>query len=333
MQSSASENMIMSLGDHLEDLRRRIIFGLIGVAVALVFMLFTAKRLVAIICQPLIYELHNQGMQPSLEMPAITSAFGVYMKVAILGSIILGTPWILYQLWMFISPGLYAHERRFVVYLLPGSAILSTLGIAFMYFFMLPITMWFFIDFAQKFDLPELSPTLIQQRISAPLGDNANNAITLDPATVSRIDVFEHDPAAPLDGQRWINATENAYKIHYRGNTIVERFAPPILSSSGYHITEYISFVMMMALAFALSFQMPLVMLLLGYTRLLSFQTMLKGWKYVLLGCFVCAMFLTPPDPISQVTLAVPMFILYGFGLLLVKMTTKKRNEAFDAEI
>ncbi len=331
MPRDASEPTIMSLGDHLEDLRRRIIFGLIGVGVALIFMLFVGKPLVAVICQPLLYQLHAQGMQPSLEMPSVTSAFGVYIKVSLIGAVIIGLPWLLYQVWLFIAPGLYRHERRFVVMLLPGSAALSVAGIAFMYFIMLPITLWFFVTFASSFGLPDLSPSVVQQRISSITQSEDTDTSVAPPLAVTLQDIYTHDPPNPVDGQTWINSTENARKTFYKGQYLVEQFTPPILSSSGYHITEYISFVMWMALAFSLAFQLPMVMLLLGFTGIMRLETMIAGWKYMLLVVFVASMILTPADIISQFAMAIPMYILYLFGLVLVKLTTRRRREADDA--
>ncbi len=330
MTHDRPHDVTMGLGDHLEELRRRIVFGLIGVGVGLVFMLFIAKKLVVIICQPLLYQLHTQGMAPSLEMPSVTSAFGVYIKVALLGAVVLGLPWLLYQGWLFIAPGLYKHERKFVVFLLPGSAALAATGVLFMYYVMLPITMWFFVTFASSFGMADMTPTFVQQRvmtISQADEDRATDGDESDPKDTLVLPVYTQDPAKPVEGQVWINTRDSAIKYVYDGKArILMRTAPKsIFDNSGYHVTEYISFVMWMAIAFAVSFQLPLVMLLLGWTGLMRVETMAAAWKYVLLGCFVMAMFLTPPDPISQVSMAVPMFLLYLFGLVLVKWTGKRK--------
>lgn len=328
--------MTMGLGDHLEELRRRIILGLIGVGVGLVFMLFIAKKLVVIICQPLLYQLHAQGMTPSLEMPSVTSAFGVYIKVALLGALVLGLPWLLYQGWLFIAPGLYKHERKFVVFLLPGSAALAATGVLFMYYIMLPITMWFFVTFASSFGMADMTPTFVQQRVDSALQAEDDKKTDAEAGDAPRdfkpepslvLPVYDQDPAAPAEGQVWINTSDQAIKYVLDGKVLLLMHTAPksIFDNSGYHVTEYISFVMWMAIAFAVSFQLPLVMLLLGWTGLMRVETMAAAWKYVLLGCFVMAMFLTPPDPISQVSMAVPMFLLYLFGLVLVKWTCKRK--------
>lgn len=322
----------MSLGDHLEELRRRLIHSLLGVGVMVVAMLFVSKWLIGVICQPLLYQMAARGLAPRFELPTMTAGFAIYMKVAILGAVVLSLPWLLFQGWRFISPGLYKHEQKFVVALLPGSALLSILGVAFMYFVMLPATAWFMVDFAADFGTPGLSPTMVQEQFSRadpvePLpATDGNRSQLIMPRLAD-------DPNAPADGLVWINAGERALKTAVAGQVFVIAYlADPSLFEPGYHINEYISFVAWMGLAFSISFQLPLVMLLLGWTRITTAAAMARVRKYVVLGCFVFAMVLTPPDPISQVALAVPMYILYEFGLLLVRLTVGRGTEPADAE-
>jgi sec-independent protein translocase protein TatC len=324
----------MSLGDHLEDLRRRIIYALLGPLLAAGVMLYFGPRLVALICQPMLYELQRRGLDPTLHTSAPTSAFSVYLTVSLISGLVIGIPWVVYQFWLFISPGLYRHERKFVVLLLPGSAALSTIGVLFMYYVMLPVTIWFLVGFNDKFELPDLSPTAVQQQI-AEADDTGEPAIDLESAPgIGSLPMYDGDPPLVRDGDAWINR-----KTHNLRVVIGEKIYTVTMKPAGmmmtpvFMIDQYIRFVVWLALAFVIAFQLPLVMLLLGFTRLVTREQLARGRKWAVLVCVLVGAILTPPDPISQLSLALPLYVLFEFGLLLMRWFIKPRALTFeDAE-
>ena len=109
----------MSLGEHLEELRYRLILGLIGPVIFAVGLMFIAWDVVEIICQPLLYELNKNNIDATLYNQGVSSAFLVYLKVSLIGGLLIGVPWLFYQLWLFIAPGLLPPEKRFVRRLIP----------------------------------------------------------------------------------------------------------------------------------------------------------------------------------------------------------------------
>lgn len=141
----------MPLGNHLEELRRRLILGLLGVAAAAMVTMIFGIRIVEILCRPLLHAQQATGLEPRIYVTRITAPFMVYVKVSLIGGLILGSPWLIHQLWKFVSVGLYHGERRVVVLLAPFSAVMAILGILFMYYLMLPVCLQFFITFMQQY--------------------------------------------------------------------------------------------------------------------------------------------------------------------------------------
>ena len=319
MPESHPDDFRMSLGDHLEDLRRRIIYALLGVLGGVVAMLFVGDHLMAIICQPVLYELERRGMDPTLHTPAPISMFSVWLTVVLISGVTVSIPWVVLQFWRFIAPGLYRHERRFVVLLVPGSAVLATLGVLFMYYIMLPITIWFLVGFHDRFNLPDLHPTVIQQQLEVGGGEAGGPGPGALPAP-GGLPMLEADPPAPAEGAAWVNTTTHTLRVVIGGRVYGTTLKPTgQIATPMFMIDQYVRFVMWLGLAFVLAFQLPLVMLLLGATRLVSRQQFARGRKWAVLVCVVVGAILTPPDPMSQVALALPLFVLYEFGLLLMR--------------
>lgn len=330
----------MSLGDHLEDLRRRIIYALLGPLACAGVMLYFGPKLVSLICQPLLYELERRGLDPTLHTSAPTSAFSVYLTVSLISGLVIGIPWVVYQFWRFIAPGLYRHERKFVVMLLPGSAALSALGVAFMYYVMLPVTIWFLVGFNDKFALPELTPTVVQQQIAdaapgrTPTAGNGGGQPAPDPSeapAIGSLPLLDEDPPMAEDGDAWVNRRTHALRVAIDGKVYTTTLKPAgLMMTPVFMIDQYIRFVMWLALAFVLAFQLPLVMLLLGFTRIVTRQQLARGRKWAVMACVVIGAVLTPPDPLSQLALAVPLYVLYEFGLVLMRWFVRDAPVGYD---
>jgi len=238
----------MSLGDHLEELRARILLALAGLLVGVIVCLipFFFRHIKSFIYQPL-------GKLPDpnqVEIIAIAPAdpFIVYMKMALIAGLIITSPWVFYQLWMFVSAGLYPHERRYVHIAVPFSAALFVTGALFFLFIVAPISLRFFLGFATF------------------IGVEA----------------------------KWT-------------------------------LQKYVSFVTMLMLVFGLAFQTPIAIFILNKTGLVSIQALRKSRKYVLLAMFIIAAVATPPDVISQVTLAIPLYFLFELGILLSYLSGRKK--------
>ena len=239
-ESTGAETFI----SHLVELRDRLVKACIGIAIVSA-ALFTWPGASAV------YDLLAQPMVASLPVGAkmiatgIVSPFLVPMKVTLLLAFMIALPWVLYQAWAFIAPGLYAHEKRLIAPLVISSSILFASGVAFCYFFV----------FGRVFKF---------------IGQFAPTSITVMP-----------------------------------------------------DIENYLDFIMSMCLAFGLTFEVPIVVIVLVRTGLVSIEKFKAMRSYVVVGAFVIAAIVTPPDVVSQLALAIPMWFLFEMGLLVAPIFVK----------
>lgn len=316
----------MSFGDHLEELRSCLIKSIVGFVLGAIICLYFSKSILLLIYQPVLVVQHAAGLRPWLQALSPTAPFLAYIKIAFLAGLIVSMPWILYQAWSFVASGLYAHEKRFVRLLLPASFGLFALGVLFLYYVVLPIVLQFLVMFNATFPLPDLEPRGLQRLIVAdtPVTDAEPSAPAAIPGSLPMLD---EDPPDPAIGQFWIHRPTSQLRVHTPEG---DRFVPleKVSASSAVHsqfaIDYYVSFVLLLALAFGIAFELPIVVFFLAWSGIVSTTEMRRSRRYVLLGIVIAAAVLTPPDVISQILLAGPMYLLFELGLL-VGGTVEKR--------
>ena len=306
----------MSFGDHLEELRSSLIRALLGVLLTTVICLVFGKEILEIVCRPLFAAQHANGLPPLLQTLAPTAAFVAYLKVGFLGGVVLATPWVIYQAWRFVQSGLYRTEQRFVGFLIPASFALFAAGVLFLYFLVLPIVFNFFIEFNQGFNTPAFAVTA-EAPIDAPVHDGSGPTLP----------VYQDDPSGTSQGDMWIDGRTNRIVVD-TGNghwymTLTRTTAASSMQSH-FAIDYYVSFVLLLALAFGIAFETPIVVFFLSWTGIVSTAVMAKGRRYVVLGVVFLSAVLTPPDVISQTLLAIPMYLLFELGLLAARIADRK---------
>jgi sec-independent protein translocase protein TatC len=121
----------MTIGEHLEELRKRFVTGLIGFGIAAVFCFIFGDRVLSYFCQPLVEALEENGVSPQLYVTAAGSGFGVFMQISLICAAAISGPWMIYQLWLFIAAGLYPHERKYITKYVPLSIGLLIGGMLF----------------------------------------------------------------------------------------------------------------------------------------------------------------------------------------------------------
>lgn len=239
----------MSLGDHLEELRARLILAILGLVIGTIICLFFGKIIISIVEIPYIKAM---GQEARMQTIAPAEGFVSYMKIVIISGLIISCPWVFYQIWMFVAAGLYEHERRYVQTAVPFSAALFVTGALFFLFIVARPILSFLVGFNEKI-----------------------------------LDV-----------------------------------------ESIFTFPNYVSFVTTLMLVFGLAFQTPIAIYILNRTGLVSIETFKKSRKYVFIAVFVVGAVATPPDIISQITLAVSIYALYEFGIILCWFAERKRNAA-----
>lgn len=307
----------MTVGEHLEELRRRLIYGLLGFAVALVFCLIYGRRVVAAFCAPLYESLQDRGLNPQLFLTDLADGFMVFLKISVICAIAIASPWLLYQLWQFVAAGLYPNERRWVQLIMPFSIALLLAGMAFVYWLVLPMTLIFFIDFSVDFPLP--TPYRPEAAATVDLVGTPVNALPGDPATLT-----EGQPMV------WFNTQESRLKFFtgHEGDVRVIPFGPSNLLGFTLTLPTYISLVLSMLLIFGLCFQLPLVVMTIARLGLVDLAVLRGARRYVYFIMAIIATVITPGDVITvTIALMVPLILLYELGLWLA-IWGRGRSEA-----
>ena len=233
---------------HLIELRQRLVRSLLVFAVCCVPALYFSSELYDLLAQPLMNSLpqNSRGMIAT----GVITPFLIPMKIAFMAALVAALPFILYQGWAFVAPGLYSHEKRLALPLVVTSTLLFVVGMLFCYFIVFGKVFAFIVSFAPK-------------------------SITVAP-----------------------------------------------------DIEAYFNFVLGMFLAFGLAFEVPVVVVVLVLTGLVSVEQ-LREWRgYVIVAIFVVAAVVTPPDVVSQIALALPMCLLYEVGIIVGNMVQRRKAEA-----
>jgi sec-independent protein translocase protein TatC len=314
----------MSFGDHLDELRTRLIRAMLGVVVGTIVSLVFGKEILSIIFAPLFVVQAAHGLPPSLQALSPTAGFIAYLKIGFLAGLILTMPWVLYQIWRFVASGLYAHEQRFVRRMVPASVGLFIIGVLFLYFIVLPIVLHFFITFNRSFSPPDPQRSTVQKWL---FGQTEETEAELDIPELGHLSVVSEDPEAPEVGTYWVNRIDKRLKVKTPTEVLsvaLRRDASFSPVNSQFAIDFYITFVLMLMLAFGIAFELPIVVFFLAWSGIVPADTMAKGRRYVLFGIVVAGAMLTPPDVISQILLALPMYTLFEVGLMVARATERR---------
>jgi sec-independent protein translocase protein TatC len=228
---------------HLVELRDRLLRAILAVVLVFLCLFPWANDLYALLARPMLEALLPAGGQ--MIATDVVGVFLVPVKVALLVAFVIALPYVLYQAWAFVAPGLYAHERRLVLPLVFASSLLFMIGMAFAYFLVFPV-------------------------------------------------VFKFMASIAPEGVAWMTDIE-----------------------------KYLSFVLTTFIAFGVTFEVPVIVIVLVRAGLVSLEKLKEMRPYVIVGAFVVGAIFTPPDVLSQVMLAVPLWILYELGLVLARFTGK----------
>lgn len=231
---------------HLIELRDRLLRSVLAWLIVFVCLFPFASDLYNLLAQPMLAKLPKGGQMIATE---VVTPFFVPVKVAMMTAFLAALPYILYQAWSFVAPGLYAHEKKVILPLVLASVVLFLIGMAFAYFLVMPVVFGFVVGIA-----PE------------------GVAVMTD-------------------------------------------------------INKYLDFVITLFIAFGLTFEVPIVVVALTLMGVVEVEQFKQARPYVIVGAFVIGAIVTPPDVLSQVMLAVPLWLLYEFGVIVAARLARKRPE------
>jgi len=233
-----------SIISHLLELRDRLLRSVLAMAAIFIILFFYpgANTLYSLLAQPLLASLPKGGQMIATE---VTTPFFVPMKVAGMAAFLIALPYILYQVWAFIAPGMYAHEKRFALPVVISGTLLFFIGMAFAYFAVFPVVFGF---------ITQVAPEGV--------------AVMTD-------------------------------------------------------ISKYLDFVLTLFMAFGITFEVPVVVVLMVKMGFVTVQKLKEFRPYMIVGAFVIGAIFTPPDIISQFMLAVPLWLLYELGIVISGFISK----------
>jgi sec-independent protein translocase protein TatC len=231
---------------HLVELRKRLLNSVVAVLLVFICLFPWSSNLYTLLAQPLLAKLPKGGQMIATD---VTTPFFVPLKVAMMAAFLIALPYILYQIWRFVAPGLYAHEKRLVWPLIVASTLLFFCGMAFAYFVVFPVVFGFITS-------------------SAPQGV----AVMTD-------------------------------------------------------IDKYLSFVLSMFMAFGITFQVPVAVVLLVRMGFVTVAKLREARPYAVVGAFVVGAIFTPPDVVSQFMLAMPLWLLYEAGIVVASWGSKGKTK------
>ncbi len=248
----------MPLLEHLIELRNRLMYSVAALFVAFLVCYVFAEDIYAFLVQPLAAELEGENRR--MIFTGLTEVFFTYVKVAFFAGAFLSFPIIASQMYMFMAPGLYRHEKKAFLPFLIATPILFFLGGAMVYFGIFPLAWKFFLSF------------------EAPAG---------------------------------------------------EAMLPIQLEA---RVSEYLNLVMRLIFAFGLAFQLPVALTLMARAGIVTAEGLARQRKFAIVGVFVAAALLTPPDVISQIGLALPILVLYELSIWLARLAERRRQRREEAE-
>jgi sec-independent protein translocase protein TatC len=231
----------------LIELRSRLLRSIVAIVVVLVALFPWAKDIYAFLAKPLLRALPEGSTMIATD---VTGTFLVPLKVTLMAAFLIALPYVLYQVWAFVAPGLYQHEKRLALPVIVSSVVFFALGMSFAYFVVFPVAFGFFAGYA---------PVGVQMMTD---------------------------------------------------------------------IDKYLSFVLTMFIAFGITFEVPVVVVVLVRLGVVSVEKLRSIRGYVIVGAFVVGAVFTPPDVLSQCMLAVPLWLLYELGLVVARFVSVSKEEA-----
>lgn len=332
-------DVTMPLGDHIEELRGRLVRMLIGIVIALIGTVIFGFQIISWLAQPLLHAQDMLGLpQGSIQTDPTAGFTSVYMPVVLISAVIVASPWVIWQIWQFVVVGLYEHEKKAVHILAPFSSIMTVLGVLFTYYILLPVTLTFFMKFVTFYPEIDLDsePSAITQLAISPYQDGSKGYVLPDDFVFAKnpmqLPVMENAPEDPEEGMIWVNADKQRVELFFDGQTRVVQQRSTKLISPLPALGEYVRFAAVTMLGIVAAFQLPVIMLVLGWTKIFDPSAIASLRKYAFFGCCIAGAILTPTDPFSMLILACPLYLLFEFGLLLMKLTFGKGKDTLPDE-
>lgn len=316
------EEYRMTLGDHLEELRKRLLLGFGGFIIAFIAGMILGDRVVWWVCRPLFVALARNGQSPQIFFTDPAEVFMTYIKAAMIMAFAVAGPWMLYQMWLFVAAGLYPNERKTVTKYLPLSMLLLIGGMVFLYLYVLPLMLEFFMKFSIGMP-PDLG---LEIGTKVPIIGTPGAAT--QPLTLP---LLAEDPVNPAPGSVWINATAGFIKICIAaGKYRTIHFGSETATTPIITLGTYFDTTIGLMISFGVAFQLPLVVLALAKIGIVEIETFKKLRRIVYFTLAIVAAVIVPDVVTGMLALLLPLILLYEMGIMMAMWST--RNDPKEAE-
>ncbi len=334
----------MTLGEHLEELRSRVVRALIGLAVGTGVCFMFVKQIMGLLAMPIMAALDAEGYPTELYYLNPPEALLTELKISLICGFIAAAPYSAMQIWGFVAAGLYAKERRWVRRFAPVSVVLFFTGVAFLLLVVSPLLLQFLVSY--RSELPDMrgalpswltpepkypvSPEDVE--VAWPTSRPASEGAAREGYALPKFLTFESDPADPPEGVPWVNLERRQLRIRYGKEIYTLGRLAPVRSATrltpNIRIMEYLTFILHLSAAFGIGFQVPVVVAFLAVTGISTAAEMGRLRRYVWFAMAIASAVITPPDVASMLLLLVPMAMLFELGLIVARMIERNRAEA-----
>ena len=257
-ETNDNQEGLMTWAGHLTELRGRILKTLFFFVLTFLALYPFSDKILEILMLPLAQVMQKTGGSHRMIFTGVAEGFVTHLKLSAFGAALICFPFLAFQVWKFVSPGLYQNERCFVRPIFIASPVLFVLGALFVFFALMPVAFRFLLSFQQLTAADNVLPVVLEARLG-----------------------------------------------------------------------EYLSFLMTLILAFGISFQLPVVLVVLGRLGIITAQNLKDFRRYAVVFIFIAAAVLTPPDVVSQLALAFPLLFLYESAVWCIQSLEKKDNRDY----
>ena len=306
MPNKEINNSKAPLIEHLAELRKRLIYCVLAFLVGMILCFTVWEFVFNFLTNPICDALASRDQQCNLILIKLQEGFFVAIRISLMGSFILTFPFLGFQLWRFVAPGLYKDEKSAFLPFMIASPFMFLIGAAFAFFIVIPLAFDFFLGFQQ--DSKFLSTSVSNVEIA----DSQLSAI----GTTSIQDN---------------SSTQDIIASGAEDGSVSSGFDTSIIPTAGVtfqgSVAEYLTLTIKFILAFGVCFQLPVLLTLMGKAGLVTAPGLTKFRKYAVVGILILAAVVTPPDVITQVILFVVVYGLYEVSIWLVRRVERRRNK------
>ncbi len=320
------DDVRMTLGEHLEELRTRVVRALVGLVVGAILCYVYIDNIMGLLTSPVFAVYHRHGLDPTIIALSPPEMLLTDLKVSIIVGFILSAPYSIWQLWGFVAAGLYKYERRWVYRFAPASVALFFTGVLFLLFIVSPLLLNFLLTYRQYYPNYDWAYSWMLGE-SKPI---ATEQPDVQWPTTQPMPALDADPRSPPEGTPWVNLSTREVRIRIGDKTFAYGHLKEVEHRNridpSLRLADTIVFMLQLAAAFGVSFQVPVIVAFIATLGIASASQIGALRRYIWFVMCIAAAIITPTTDLATLFLLLgPMMGLLEVGLLVARMIEKGR--------